>query len=404
MIVRLRKHLGIFAMLSALAACSQQAADIPQGQVKIGKPYVIDGKTYYPEYDPDYDKTGQASWYGPGFHGKYTANGEVFNQDDLTAAHPTLPMPSLVRVTNLDNGKSLIVRINDRGPFKSNRIIDLSKGSAQKLGIKGLTDVRIQFLKEETAEYLKNYNGSKPVDMIALNENIGSKQSFEPEPMGTASGAPVDAIAANDLSSPTGGNTVVALAEPAPAPLNSAQPSAPAVVPASSFQPPPRVNQWKEPGQASQSQAALIREVWAEEDTPAKPVAVTRTEKTVTTTKPVELSYNGSAPQPATRVTTTKTTTTSVASVPESKAASISPASGGNFMIQVGSFSTEENAHKIKSKLSSIGSVAVDKVHINDKQWFRVRLGPYNDKPTAEAALLKVQSSGAPDARITRRS
>src|SRR5579884_3870640 len=106
-------------LLLALSAC-QQGGNTPSG-MKLGKPYAIDGRTYYPEYDPTYDKIGEASWYGPGFHGKYTASGEIFNQNDLTAAHPTLPMPSLVRVTNLTNGHSLIVRINDRGPFKSNR-------------------------------------------------------------------------------------------------------------------------------------------------------------------------------------------------------------------------------------------------------------------------------------------
>src|SRR5277367_2014050 len=102
--------LSLFLLLFA-AACQQQQAGIPG--MKLGKPYVVDGKSYYPEYDPTYDKIGEASWYGPGFHGKYTASGEVYNQNELTAAHPTLPMPSLVRVTNLGTGKSLIVRIND---------------------------------------------------------------------------------------------------------------------------------------------------------------------------------------------------------------------------------------------------------------------------------------------------
>src|SRR5581483_4243459 len=141
--------------------------------MKLGKPYAVDGEMYYPEYEPTYDKTGEASWYGPGFHGKYTANGEVFNQDDLTAAHPTLPMPSLVRVTNLRNGKSLIVRINDRGPFKSHRIIYLSKGAAQRLGIRSTARVRVQYLQKETEEYLASLQDGSDytIDMVQYNKD-----------------------------------------------------------------------------------------------------------------------------------------------------------------------------------------------------------------------------------------
>ena len=114
--------------------------------VKIGKPYQVFGVTYYPEDDRGYDRTGIASWYGPTFHEKATANGEIYNQDDVTAAHKTLPMPSWVEVTNLDNGRQLVVRINDRGPFVEGRIIDLSRRSAQLLGVDrpGLARVRVR--------------------------------------------------------------------------------------------------------------------------------------------------------------------------------------------------------------------------------------------------------------------
>src|SRR5262249_34632217 len=136
-------HYFSLLFILALAACQSVP---PEPGMKLGKPYMVEGRIYFPEYEPTYDKTGEASWYGPGFHGKYTANGEVFNQNDLTAAHPTLPMPSLVRVTNLQNGRSLIVRVNDRGPFKSGRIIDLSKASAWRLGILSVAHVRVEFL------------------------------------------------------------------------------------------------------------------------------------------------------------------------------------------------------------------------------------------------------------------
>ena len=119
---------------------------------KIGNPYIVDGKKYYPRKNLNYDKKGIASWYGPKFHGKLTANGEIFNQYELTAAHKTLPIPSAVKVTNLKNNKSLIVRINDRGPFVNDRIIDLSYQSAKKLNMlkAGTGFVRVQVLRSES--------------------------------------------------------------------------------------------------------------------------------------------------------------------------------------------------------------------------------------------------------------
>ncbi len=116
-----------------------------QPHQKIGPKYKIKGKTYKPKHEPKYDEKGIASWYGPGFHGKPTATGERFDMYDLTAAHPTLPLNSLLHVTNLENGKMIIVRLNDRGPFAKKRIIDLSKASAQKLGITGVARVRVQY-------------------------------------------------------------------------------------------------------------------------------------------------------------------------------------------------------------------------------------------------------------------
>ena len=114
--------------------------------VKIGNPYEVFGVRYVPEDDRTYDRQGIASWYGPTFHAKATANGEIYNQEDVTAAHKTLPLPSWVEVHNLDNGRKLVVRINDRGPFVDGRIIDLSRRSAEILGVDrpGLARVRVK--------------------------------------------------------------------------------------------------------------------------------------------------------------------------------------------------------------------------------------------------------------------
>lgn len=121
------------------------------GHRKVGNPYQIAGQWYYPKEEPDYDETGIASWYGPGFHGRQTANGERFDQYQVSAAHTTLPMPSLVRVTNLENGRSMVVRVNDRGPFAHGRIIDLSRRAAQLLGFEqqGTAKVRVQALTRD---------------------------------------------------------------------------------------------------------------------------------------------------------------------------------------------------------------------------------------------------------------
>jgi rare lipoprotein A len=133
------------------------------GVYRIGKPYTVAGKTYVPEEDVNYRAEGMASWYGDDFHGRQTANGEVFDMTSLTAAHPTLPMPSYARVTNLANGKSLIVRINDRGPYHADRLIDVSNRAADLLEFKGtgVARVRVEYVGRAPLE------GSDDVQLMA---------------------------------------------------------------------------------------------------------------------------------------------------------------------------------------------------------------------------------------------
>ena len=130
----------------------QPITDQRPSAYKVGDAYQIGGTWFYPKADYTYRETGIASWYGPGFHGRVTANGEVFDQNALTGAHRTLPMPSMVRVTNLDNGRSIKVRINDRGPFKNGRIIDLSRRAADLLGFRriGTAKVRVEVVADES--------------------------------------------------------------------------------------------------------------------------------------------------------------------------------------------------------------------------------------------------------------
>lgn len=147
--------LGVVALALMAGACSYSRGipgptGTPYKAYIVGQPYQINGRTYYPREDFDYDRAGVASWYGSDFHGRRTANGETYDMNAMTAAHTTLPMPTIVRVTNLDNGRSVVVRVNDRGPFVDDRIIDVSRAGARELGFegRGLARVRVTVLRE----------------------------------------------------------------------------------------------------------------------------------------------------------------------------------------------------------------------------------------------------------------
>ena len=151
------RAIGLVAALACLSACASHRGGSggqvsSRGAYKVGSPYTIDGVSYAPREEFNHVETGVASWYGPGFHGRSTANGETYDQQDHTAAHRTLQMPSILRVTNLDNGKSTIVRVNDRGPYARSRIIDLSRAAAQELDMMraGTARVRIDQLTAES--------------------------------------------------------------------------------------------------------------------------------------------------------------------------------------------------------------------------------------------------------------
>lgn len=209
---------------AALAGCAETALVVDQtkritsgppgkstGVYKIGKPYRINGVWYYPGEDYGYSETGIASWYGPAFHGRPTANGEIFDMNALTAAHRTLPMPSMVRVTNLENGRAVVLRVNDRGPFAHGRIIDVSRRAAQLLGFErqGTARVRVEILEAE----------SRALAMAASGGPGAPALANEPKPRA----APSIAVAAETLPPPGGGGggepvvETMPVAAPAPA-------------------------------------------------------------------------------------------------------------------------------------------------------------------------------------------
>ena len=208
---RFSRYLSVLGLLTLLAACAEANLAVEttkvitrkepdvSGPYKIGKPYQVKGVWYYPQADYNYNETGIASWYGPGFHAKQTANGETYDENDLTAAHKTLPMPSLVRVTNLENGRSIVVRINDRGPFVNNRIIDMSRRGAKLLAFEqnGTAKVRVELMKDESM-------------LLAAKASAKGGDTVSPPP----AAAPAGAVTAQALP-PVGGAAAPAAATPA---------------------------------------------------------------------------------------------------------------------------------------------------------------------------------------------
>lgn len=176
-------------------------ADTP---VKIGKPYQIAGVWYYPADTRDYDEVGLASWYGDQFHGAPTANGELFDMDQVGAAHKTLPLPSYVEVTALDSGRTIIVRINDRGPFVANRIIDLSRRAAQMLGTQrsGVARVRVRRIEPSEADRLALRSGrpaaerpyASAADLARLNQRFAVRPPDPKAPPRIAAAVPDEAV------------------------------------------------------------------------------------------------------------------------------------------------------------------------------------------------------------------
>ena len=302
----------VCASAALAAACSTSPAPesevssvtLPSGNgvYKIGEPYQEDGIWYYPKEQPDYDETGIASWYGGDFHGHRTANGEIFDANGLTAAHPTLPMPVNVRVTNLENGKSLVLRVNDRGPFSHKRIIDVSARAAQLLGFygKGTAKVRVTYVA----------------------------RSDEPV------GAPPDTTTATAVAAASTAAVQVASLDPAVA------------TPATT--PPPQ------PISVDAPQA----------DTPAAYVPSPSPEKL-----DARLEAKADEPPPVTTVA--------------------APAVS-HIYVQVGTFAIEDNAERLKDRLSAAGNLTISSIDRKGQTLYRLRVGPFDDKSAADATLAQV--------------
>ncbi len=314
---------------------TSQPAQQPQAY-KVGKPYQINGVWYYPKVDYDYDETGIASWYGPGFHGQYTANGEVYDQNGLTAAHKTLPLPSMVRVTNLENGRSIEVRVNDRGPFSNGRIIDMTRRGAQLLGFigPGTARVRVQVMKAE----------SQAMAAAASSQggDVGPKPTAAPSGIVTATPLP-----------PVGGQQTANNQAPKPA----------------------------QPAQ-NQVQPAPVQ---------SQPIQTQPTQTQPAQNQPVTVAQ--AAPQPNSVLGTV------TEPQPDGKV-SMRPVHATNIFIQAGAFTQQANAQVLTSKLSQFGPARSTPVYVGNQLFYRVRLGPIANVDQADQMLQRVIQSGHPEARI----
>jgi rare lipoprotein A len=333
---------GTAALLASLAACGSSSkggggtpgSSVAQrGTYKVGQPYKIDGVTYTPKENFTLTETGMASWYGPGFHGKSTANGERYDQTDRTAAHRTLQMPAIVRVTNLENGRSTVVRVNDRGPFARSRVIDLSRTAAEEIDMvgKGTARVRIDQLQAE----------SLAVKDVALSGGGPAEQQQA-----------VAQLASGSRAAPT----------PAPAPAPAPVPvAAPPPVMQASYEPPP-------------APAAAVQTVYAPPPRTGTPFGAPR-------------SASGDVPPTIASLSATTATAT--------------PSSQLNgFFVQVGAFTTQENAEKQRGAVRSYGNPEISQVSANGRDVYRVRLGPYTTQDAAGIVADRLKRSGYGDARV----
>ncbi len=363
----------LMAGTATLAACgggqgtgplhNRESAAIPQhGYYKVGAPYQIDGVTYTPEVDYNYDETGIASWYGPDFHGLRTANGELYDMNQVTAAHKTLPMPCLVRVTNLDNGRQIVVRVNDRGPYARGRIIDMSRRSAQLLGFEkvGTAKVRVQIMARESqilAEAAKN--GVLAVDIAGIDPDqppplpVATPSYTRPGPVATA--LPPTPQYQPAQPQPSYRNPQVA---------QETLPPPPAYQPRT-YQPPAQVAQ----AQARPPDVAVIDEK-------------SMIERAEPGGKPLKGQDIGGLYMPAQQV------------------AAYKPVKPTGIYIQAGAFGVAENAERMRAKLGGVGKTDISTAIVDGKTFYRVRVGPIATVEQADQLLNRVVGAGANGAKI----
>ena len=353
------------------------SAALPDGY-KLGRPYEVFGVTYYPYHDPAFIEEGTASWYGADFHGQSTASGERYDMNAVTAAHKTLPLPSTVRVTNLKNGRSLLVRVNDRGPFVAGRVIDLSRRSAQLLGVysAGTAPVKVEFvelaaLTPDDTKAEVQYAELEDVQETAGDVLDDAQQAEDGEP------GPVKLWSAKDGSrderkaEPPAAKVVRSAPEPEPSraievstidgPIDADEGATnPADEPVIAPLPP------KKMGAVQKVDVAPKKVVRAESEKPSK------------SPKRDDGGFLISS-----------------ANAAEIEVAEISPAARSqDIFVQVGAFASRDSANQIKKQLASLGPIFVEPSRAGGRQVFRVRFGPMASHDAADSLLDRLVESG----------
>ncbi|MBV9510119.1 MAG: septal ring lytic transglycosylase RlpA family protein [Caulobacteraceae bacterium] len=357
---RRRARSGAVLLLAAgaLAACASVQAPSPMagaggsssGLHGTDKPYQVNGQWYYPKADPRYDEVGLASWYGYPFHMRRTANGELFDQNQVSAAHKTLPLPCIVEVTNLDNGRRLKVRVNDRGPFVDGRLIDVSRAAAEQLGFdrKGLTRVRVRYVS--------------PAPPLVE----GMEQASYSRPSVVAPAAPISQPDAADQDW-----------DEAAAPYGYQQGSAAPTYAPPSHELPPRAD-------------------GTQETATAAPVAGP---STITTAALPPVPTDGAAetadaaPAPSEPMVE--------AAPPASQFSPPAPAEGG-YAIQAGAYSSRAAADRVAAQLAEAGEAQVLAVQRNGETLYRVTVGAFPNPAAAAEARARVIAGGFSDARVVQ--
>ena len=363
----------IFGFMAFLNSCTTGTPELaglsPQAQAKIikeyggvykvGNPYKIAGKWYYPKEDYKYSEVGVASWYGEDFNGKLTANGERYNMNTLTAAHRTLPLPCIAKVTNLQNGRSVVLRVNDRGPYVKDRIIDLSKRGAQILGYmgQGTTKVRVEIMAAESKalkEAMLTGKVSDETNALLANrtpahslyessaERIKISEEIEKQEEAEIYASVGDKKISSGTYKATGKTVEPAVYGSATSKDGEVRSATLGVV----------------------GSAVKVRE---------------------------NSGIYGSAAQNPNKTDTTKQNVKEYKYLP------------GYYYIQAGSFSNYALAHKQKIRVAEYGSAHIVPVTVNGTNYYRVSMGPFDKEEEAKVAEAKLKYYGIKDTKIEKK-
>jgi rare lipoprotein A len=376
------------------------------GRYKVGEAYRVNGRVYMPREYRNYDEAGMASWYGELFHGRRTANGEIYDMEALTAAHPTLPIPSYARVTNLHNGRSLVVRVNDRGPYANGRLIDLSWATASLLSIErpGTARVRVQYLGPAPLNGDDGYERR----VLASQPWAGPHVAFANSPAKAMRGrrwSPTDYSATRDETSPAVGR--VASAPPAPVvapPARSSQKRRRQSEPAAGSDTPPM------PFAIADVAPAPIPTAIPFRNSPSVPAPRPQIERTGRPPIGDAAAARRPAierPAQARPVLNEALPPAKTVSRPRRRALASAPylgekAAAPAYYIEAGIFPELPVAERLAEILKDIAPTSIEPVTHEGRPAHRIRLGPFPEDRTANAAAARIRAAGLTSARLER--